>query len=173
MSKLTFKFILLTVILVLLQAVGLNHICLFGIAVGFIYIYVILHLPIDLSQNWALTIGFLLGLVIDTFSDTQGVCALSCTILAAVRGKVLKLYLPREEELTDPCPSFKSIGAPIFLKYTVTMSLIYCTTIFIVDAFSFFSPVILMLKILSSTLLTWLLLIAVDTIISHRDEKRL
>ena len=87
MSKVTFKFIILAVVLVLLQVVGLNHMCIFGLAVAFIYIYVILHLPIDLSQNLALTIGFFLGLTVDVFSDTQGVCALSCTILAAVRGR--------------------------------------------------------------------------------------
>ena len=173
MSKVTFKFIILAVVLVLLQVVGLNHMCIFGLAVAFIYIYVILHLPIDLSQNLALTIGFFLGLTVDVFSDTQGVCALSCTILAAVRGPVLRLYLPREEDLTDPCPSIKSLGAPIFMKYALTMSLIYCTVIYIVDAFSFFNPVRLLFRILSSTLLTWLIIIAVDTIISKKDEKRL
>lgn len=173
MSKISIKFILLAAVLILLQVVGLNHMCLFGVAMAFAYIYMIIHLPIDLSQNWALTIGFFLGLIIDVFSDTQGVCALSCTILAGVRGAVLKLYLPREEDLTDPCPSIRALGAPVFLKYALTMSLIYCSVIYLIDAFSFFTPVRLLLRIVSSTLLTWLVIIAVDTIISHRDEKRL
>ncbi len=59
------------------------------------------------------------------------------------------------------------------MKYALTMSLIYCTVIYIVDAFSFFNPVRLLFRILSSTLLTWLIIIAVDTIISKKDEKRL
>ncbi|MDE6264114.1 MAG: rod shape-determining protein MreD, partial [Paramuribaculum sp.] len=79
MSKTTLKFVVLALVLILLQVVGLNHFCLFGIAMAFAYIYLILHLPLDLNQNWVLTIGFFLGLVIDVFSDTQGMCALSCT----------------------------------------------------------------------------------------------
>ncbi len=173
MSKTTLKFIVLALVLIMLQVVGLNHFCLFGIAMAFAYIYLILHLPLDLNQNWVLTIGFFLGLVIDVFSDTQGMCALSCTILAALRKPVLKLYLPREEELTDPCPSMVSIGTAVFVKYALTMSLVYCICIYLIEAFSLFSPVRLGLPIAGSTVLTWLVVLAIDTIVSRSNEKRL
>lgn len=173
MSKTTIKFVLLAIVLVLLQVVGLNHICLFGVAMVFAYIYVLLHLPLDLSQNWALTIGFFLGLTVDVFSDTQGMASLSCTIFAAVRKPVLRLYLPREEDLTDPCPSSRALGAPVFMKYAITMSLIYCTLIYVIEAFSFFSPVRLVLRIVSSTILTWLVIMGIDTLVSRSNEKRL
>lgn len=58
MSKTTIKFAILAIVLILLQVIGLNNMCLFGVAMAFAYIYVLLHLPLDLSQNWVLTIGF-------------------------------------------------------------------------------------------------------------------
>ena len=173
MSKTTVKFAILTIALVLIQVLGLNHICLWGVAMAFAYIYVLIHLPLTLSQNWVLTIGFFLGLTVDVFSDTAGMCSLSCTVLAAVRKPVLRLYMPREEELTDPCPGTHSLGSAVFMKYSLTLCLIYCTLIFIIESFSFFSPLRLALRILSSTVLTWLVVLAIDTIISKSNEKRL
>ncbi|MDE5688526.1 MAG: rod shape-determining protein MreD [Paramuribaculum sp.] len=173
MSKTTIKFAILAIVLILLQVIGLNNMCLFGVAMAFAYIYVLLHLPLDLSQNWVLTIGFFLGLIVDVFSDTPGMASLSCTIFAALRKPVLRLYLPREEDLTDPCPSSRSIGTPAFMKYAITMALIYCTLIYIIEAFSFFSPIRLVLRIISSTILTWLVIMGIDTLLSRSNEKRL
>lgn len=173
MSKLTIKFIILAVILILIQVVGLNHFCLFGVAMAFAYIYLIIHLPLDLNQNWVLTIAFFTGLIIDVFSDTPGMCALSCTVLAALRKPILKLYLPREEELVDPCPSMANIGTSVFIRYALTVSLLYCSCLYLIESFSFFQPVRLIVRILSSTVLTWLVLLAIDSLVSRSNEKRL
>ncbi|MDE6650936.1 MAG: rod shape-determining protein MreD [Paramuribaculum sp.] len=173
MSKTTLKFIFLTLILILVQVVGLNHFCLFGVAMAFAYIYVIIHLPLDLNQNWVLTIAFLIGLIVDIFSDTAGMSSLSCTIVAAIRKPVLRLYLPREEELTDPCPSMASIGVSIFARYALTMSLIFCSCLYLIEAFSFFQPIRLVLRIVGSTVLTWIVILAVDSLVSRSNEKRL
>ena len=173
MSKTLLKLIFLAIILIIVQVVGLNHFCLFGVAMAFAYIYLIIHLPLDLNQNWVLTVAFFTGLIIDIFSDTLGMCCLSCTILAALRKPVLRLYLPREEELTDPCPSMANIGTSVFVRYSLTMALLYCVCLYLIDAFSFFQPVRLALRIVGSTLLTWIVLLAVDSIVSRSDEKRL
>ena len=108
MSKTILQFILLGLILVLAQVIVFNHICLFNVAVPMVFIYLIIRLPITLSLNWTLTIGFFLGLVVDVFSDTYGMNALSCTVLAMLKRPVLRLYVPREEEFTRPEPSMLS-----------------------------------------------------------------
>ena len=69
MSKNSLQLLGITLILILAQVIVLNHVCLFGVAVPFAFLYVLLRLPVSLSQNWALTIGFCLGLVIDIFSS--------------------------------------------------------------------------------------------------------
>lgn len=173
MSKTMLQFLLLSVILVLAQVLVFNHICLFNTAVPFVFIYVILRLPITLSLNWTLTISFLLGLVVDIFSDTYGMNALACTVFAMVKRPVLRLYVPREEDLTRPEPSMLSLGTAVYMKYLLTMTLIYCTLVFCIEAFTFFNPLQLVLRIVCSTVLSMLIMLGIDSIMTPRSEKRL
>ena len=173
MSKTALQFLLLGFILVLAQVIVFNHICIFNVAVPMVFIYLIVRLPITLSPNWVLTISFFLGLIVDIFSDTYGMNALACTILAMVRRPVLRLYVPREEDLTRPEPSMQSLGTAVYMKYLLTMTLIYCALIFIIEAFTFFNPLQLVLRILFSTLLSMILMLGIDAIMTPRSEKRL
>lgn len=168
MTKTILQFLLLFVVLVLLQVIVFNNICLFGVAVPFVFIYFIVHLPVNISTNWLLTLSFLTGLTVDIFANTQGVNALSCTILAMTRHSIIHWYFPREDELTIPEPSIRSLGIEVFAKYLFTFVLFYCTIVFLVESFSFFNIIRLVLRIVCSTLLTFLLLLGIDSLMSHR-----
>lgn len=173
MTKQALKLILYAVILVLCQVIVFNHVCLFHVAVPFVFIYVIMRLPLTLSVNWVLTVSFLLGLIVDVFSDTQGMNALACTFIGMLRKPVLGLYFPREDELTDPELTMRTLGAAVYIKYVLTLSLIYCAIIFVIESFALFDVVQMILRISSSTLLTAMLIIGVDTLTLKRREKRL
>ena len=173
MSKTTLQFLLLGFILVLAQVVVFNHICLFNVAVPMVFFYLIIRLPITLSINWVLTIGFFLGLIVDIFSDTYGMNALACTIEAMLRRPILRLYVPREEDLTRPEPSMYSLGTSAYLKYLLTMTLLYCTLIFLIEAFTFFNPIQLGLRFVTSTMLSMVLMLGIDSLMTPRSEKRL
>lgn len=167
------QFILLGFILVLAQVIVFNHICLFNVAVPLVFIYLLVRLPITLSANWMLTIGFFLGLTVDIFSDTYGMNTLACTIEAMMRKPILRLYVPREEDLTRPEPSMYSLGTATYLKYLLTMTLLYCSLIFLIEAFTFFNPVRLLLRIVFSTILSMALMIGIDSFMTPKSEKRL
>ena len=173
MSKTVLQFILLGFILVLAQVIVFNHICLFNVAVPLVFIYLLVRLPITLSVNWMLTIGFFLGLTVDIFSDTYGMNTLACTIEAMMRKPSLRLYVPREEDLTRPEPSMYSLGTATYLKYLLTLTLLYCSLIFLIEAFTFFNPVRLLLRIVFSTILSMALMIGIDSFMTPQSEKRL
>lgn len=173
MSKTVLQFILLGFILVLAQVIVFNHICLFNVAVPLVFIYLLVRLPITLSVNWMLTIGFFLGLTVDIFSDTYGMNTLACTIEAMMRKPILRLYVPREEDLTRPEPSMYSLGTATYLKYLPTLTLLYCSLIFLIEAFTFFNPVRLLLRIVFSTILSMALMIGIDSFMTPQSEKRL
>ena len=82
MAKTFLSFLLLFVVLVLAQVTIFNHIWLFGMAMPLVFIYFIISLPVTTPVNWTLTLGFLIGLSVDVFSNTAGLNALSCTILS-------------------------------------------------------------------------------------------
>lgn len=173
MVKTTLQFVILYAIMVLTQVIVFNHICLFGYAVPLVFIYLIIKLPITLHTNWVLTVSFFLGLTIDIFSDTQGMNALTCTLLGVLRKPILHLYFPREDEMSTPTPSMRSLGMSVYLKYVFSVSLIYCLLFFFIETLSFFNPLRLFIKIASSTFLTFIILIAIDSLTSTRREKRL
>ena len=173
MTKLVIKFAIFFVIIVLVQVTVFNHLVLFGVAVPMFFIWWLLRLPLTLNANWALTCGFLLGLTIYIFSDTLGMNSLACTIIAALRHPVLHLYFPREEDLTDPEPSFKTLGPAVYLKYLITLTVIYCTIYFMIEAMSFFNPIKLIMCITGSSILTFVLIAAIDSITGKQREKRL
>jgi hypothetical protein len=173
MAKTTLQLIVLALTLVLAQAVVFNNVCLFNVAMPFVFIYVLLRLPVTLAVNWLLTISFFMGLVIDIFADTYGMNALACTLLAMGRRPILRLYVPREDDMSVTEPSIHSLGMAVYAKYMFTMTLYYCTCIFVIEAFTFFNPLQLLLRIIASTLLSGLIMLGIDSLISKRSEKRL
>lgn len=164
----------MALVLILAQVTVFNHICLFGVAVPFAFLYIILALPLSLSVNWVLTIAFATGLTIDIFSDTAGLYALGCTVAAALRRPVLNLYMPRGDELTDPLPRADTLGAGVYLRYVVTETLLFCTVVYLADRLSLRHPLQLLLGIAGSTLLTSAIIPALDYLTSaRRHAKRL
>ena len=162
MAKEIIKFTLMFIALTLCQVVVFNHICLFSVAVPLVFIYFIVKLPVTLGVSWVMTLAFILGLTVDIMSNTQGMNSLACTILAVTRLPVLHLYMPRQDTLSNPEPSIRTLGPAIFMKYAITLTAIYCTLFFIIEAFAFFNPVHMILKIASSTLLTFIVIMAID-----------
>ncbi len=173
MTKQAITLIITALILLLAQAVAFNNICMFGVAIPVVFIYIIIKLPINLALNWVLTIGFLVGLIDDIFADTYGMNALACTLLAWMRKPIFNLYLPRGEEMPDPYPSLSSPGSECFIKYLSTCTLAYCTIIFLIDAFTFFNITLIVLRILASTVLSVAIMLAIDSLFfNHKHEKR-
>ena len=109
----------------------------------------------------------------DLFADTPGMNALSCTILAFARKPVFHLYVTMDDDLAGRSPSSQSMGSAEFLKYLLTLSLIFCTLIFSIEAFQIFIPRLMFTRIIASTLYTFLLLYTLDSLLIRRREKRL
>ncbi len=173
MTRTAFFYFILAVILVMCQVVVFNHICLFGVAVPFVFIYLLITLPLTINRSAYISIAFFLGLFVDIFSDTAGLYALGCTIMAALRHPVIRLYFNREDEMTESRPSIESLGPGVFIRYALTLTAIFSTVVTLADSFTFFDPVKILLIIVGSTLLTTALIVALDFITVHRREKRL
>ncbi len=172
MTKMIIQFISLFLVLTIMQVVC-NKIVLFGVATPFVFIYLLLRLPIVFSKNWTFTIAFLLGLIIDLFNDTPGMNALSCVLLAAVRVPVFKACFTRDDDLSNPMPSIASLGLGGYLKYMSILVLFYCMALFFIQAFSLHNFTLTLLRIGGSSVLTVVLLLGIDSLVSTNREKRL
>lgn len=139
--------------LALLQVLVLNNVHIAGYATPFLYIYLIVKMSSGVSRNELVLWGFLLGLVIDVFSNTPGMNAAATTFIAFIRPYLLRLFSPRD--ISDEIvPAIKTIGVSPFIKYVVTCVLFHHASLLLIDSFSFFEFSTLLIKIGSSTLLT-------------------
>lgn len=162
-----------SIVLILAQALVFNHVCLFGVAVPLVFVYILVKLPITMPKEWLFTTAYVVGLIIDIFSDTLGMNALACTLTIAVRRQVIRMYVARDEELPDPYPGLKSFGTFTFVKYVLTFTLLYCVLIFSIESFSAHNLTQLILRIIFSILLTSMLILGIDCLTVRKSEKRL
>ncbi|MDE7419307.1 MAG: rod shape-determining protein MreD [Muribaculaceae bacterium] len=165
MDKSVISYILLFVILVLVQALLLNHIVLFNSAVCLAFIYFLIKLPLGMSPNLLLTLGFILGLSVDILSDTPGLNALCCTILASLKKPVFYAYEQHDDQKRNISPSIGTMGFLNFSKYIFSLSAIYCLLSFFVEFVNYSDAVQILIKAGASTAFTFLVILGIDSLI--------
>lgn len=148
--------------LVLLQVLILNNVHIAGYATPFLYIYFILRLESNVSRNQAMLWGFAIGLCVDIFSNTPGMNAAAAVLLAFVRPIYLRLFTPRDTQ--EIVPSLKNMGFSPYVKYLLVSVFTHHMMLFIIAFFSFSDIQTLLIRIVSSTVLTITCIVAIDAI---------
>lgn len=161
-------YIVLATILILLQVTILSNVALWGIATPFLFIYFIMKLPVSMPSNKVMTISFIVGLVIDMFFSTPGVYALSSVITAFMRKPYITLVLQHEDDYGNMYPSIKSLGLAPFTVYAVITSFTFSLTVFMIQSFSLYNPLYLVLKIVTSTIFTYILIMSAEYILKEK-----
>ena len=147
--------------LVLLQALVFNHICLFGLATPFVYVYFLLVLDRDTDINALMLMAFLLGLSVDVFCNTPGVNAGASVFVAFMRPKLLRLFSPRDE-YDNFEPGIYTLGIWGFVRYALVVVLLHHMVLYFLEYFSFAHFGGLLLRVVCSALLTMMLLLALE-----------
>lgn len=164
-------FSIIFIVTALLQVLIFNHIILFNVAIPFVFILFIIRLPINFNLNLLYTLSFLLGLIIDIFSDTPGVNALSSLITAALRRSVFFAYVTRDDRTVEVTPSISELGWGTYMKYLITITAIFCFINFSIEYFSFNSVREILIMTLSSTALSFVIILAADSLLSASKER--
>jgi len=159
MSNTVGKYLFMFIVLVLLQVLLLNHIQISGLINPYMYILFILLLPFDTPKFLLLVSGFLLGLTIDTFTNTPGMHASATTFLAFIRPGVINLISSRDVfELNVP-PRIGTLGFNWFFKYCLSLVLIHHFILFYVEAFTLHGFFITFSRSILSAIFTVVLII--------------
>ena len=164
------KYTLLFLVCILLQALIFNRIVLFHVAVPIVFIYFIIRLPINIKLPYLFTFSFLLGLIVDIFSDTPGVNALACTLISAVRQPIYYAYMAKDDITSRLTPGISTMGLFDYSKYLLTFILIYCIIAFTIEYFSFADVKSIVILSSASTVLTFILLLATDSLIPVKNN---
>jgi len=151
------------ILLVLFQVLVLSNIQFLGYINPYLYILIILALPVQMPRWLTLILAFGLGLIIDTFTNTMGMHAFATVLVAFLRNGIIKLFTSIEEG-NNPTPSFYSFGVSAYVKYVVVLVLIHHSTLLMLEAFSFVNFGITLTKIILSTAVTVLMILGIQSL---------
>ena len=146
-----------------IQVLLFSHIHLFGYATVYIYLLFILKMPRFATRNVQMVWAFALGLVVDMFSNTPGINAAAATLLAFMRNYVLAMFIPNgiTEDFT---PGTRVLRWGAYVSYAAICTLIFCTTLFLLEFFTLSHPLHLAISVSGSTLLTLLFVIVFESL---------
>ena len=147
--------------LVLLQVLILNNVHIVGYATPFLYVYLILKFELDTSRNVLMLWAYFLGLAVDVFSDTPGMNTSAVVFIAFLRPAFLRLFVSRDT-LDNIVPGVRTMGTMSFLKYLILTVFVHHTILLTIGFFSFVHIGMLLLRILGSTLLTVICIMALE-----------
>ncbi|AQS94094.1 rod shape-determining protein MreD [Polaribacter sp. BM10] len=140
----TIFFGLLFVFMILIQVFILNNILFLGYVNPYLYIMFIFLYPLNKNRFVFLFLAFLLGLIIDFFSDSGGIHAFSTLFIAYIRLFFVRVYFNKFEV---DFPFFRLNLEPFGkqFNYVVTLTVIHHFILFSFANFSFqnFSNVII------------------------------
>ena len=150
-------------VLALAQVLVFNHIRLFGYAIPLLYVYFAIAIPRNYPRWATLLWCFALGLTVDLFSNTPGAAAASMTLMGLLQPYLLELFVQREAA-PSLRPSAKTLGWTKFVAMASTLTFVHCLVFFSLEMFTFVDLVTWALCIVGSTLLTMILLMALESV---------
>lgn len=146
---------------VFLQALFLRHMRLLGIAMPLLYIYFIISLPRNTPRWLHVTLSAFMGLLVDMFCNTPGISMAPLILIGMIKPYYLEWYM-RNEDPSTLIPSTQTMGQMRFFAYTLALTLIFCFTMFTLEALTLFNFWRWLGSIILSTALTIALIFVID-----------
>lgn len=156
-------FILLTI-----QVIVFNNINLFGFISPFPYVLFIILYPVNGNKSGLLVTSFLLGLILDMFSNSGGIHTTACLTLAYFRPAIFKFAFGVSYEYQTI--KLNDVLTPERLSFILVSVLIHHLVLFILEAFEFNLFWDILLRTLLSSILT--IIISIIIIYLIKPNKR-
>jgi len=156
------------VVLLLVQVVICNHINFLGYINPYIYIIFIFLFPIRDDRLAFLLASFLLGMLVDMFSDSGGVHAAASVCLAYARPILLKTSFGMLYEHHSIKFSNTEIGS--LITYITFGTLIHHFVLFALEIFNMANILLVLKKTLFSSIFTILLSVLIISLFSRNKK---
>lgn len=152
--------ILWIVLALLLQVLLFNHLYLYG-GIALVYMIALIKMPVEINRNLQILFGFLVGLTIDICCNTPGMHALAATTTLWLRIPVLHLYV-NAEDVKDGILGVNQLGMSVYIRYILTLLALHCILLYVIEAFTLFNFLVMLLKIVISVLMSFTVAIALE-----------
>lgn len=168
MIKILPRNIIRIILLVFFQIFILNNIQFSGYVNPYFYTLFIILLPFETPGWLLLTLGFILGITIDVFSNTPGLHASATVFMAFLRPLVLDYFAPRDGYVPSTFPRVYYYGLGWFFQYSAILILAHHFFLFYIEVFRLSDFLITFYRVILSTLFTLFLVVISQYFIYRR-----
>ena len=141
--------------------------------IPYLYYLFILWLPFSVSRMGLLVIGFLTGLSLDYFTNTPGLHAAACLLIAYLRPFVINILTPKDpSEFNYREPSPKAMGWTPYLVYVLVLTIFHHGYLTLLEWLSFGTFWHFLIKVISTTAISMLLVIITELLFSRKMKYR-
>ncbi|MEX2596317.1 MAG: rod shape-determining protein MreD [Salibacteraceae bacterium] len=163
-------YVLRFIVLIFIQILILNNVQFSGILNPYLYIYFLLVLPVDFPPNAGLIVAFVMGLLIDLFSQTLGMHIIASVFLAYARPYVLRYMAPRDGYEFSRLVGIKQMGWLWFLTFSSIMIFLHHFVLFFIETFRMSGFGYMLLKSIGSSVLTLVLVVIVQLLFTRTKK---
>ncbi len=153
--------------LVLIQVLIFNQVQFSGFFNPYIYVLFIILLPLSTPRYAILILAFLLGFVIDIFSNSLGVHSAATVFVAYVRPLVIRLISNREDDKSD-YPGLNQNKLSWFISYVFTIVFLHHALLFYLEVYTFVNFFNTLYRVILSSLFS-IIVIVLSQFLVFRD----
>lgn len=141
--------------------------------VPYLYYLYVLWLPFTMPRLGLTVTGFLFGLSLDYFTNTPGLHAAACTLIAYLRPFVIQLLLRQESaEMNYRFPSIRSMGFVPYTVYVLVLTLIHHAYLVLLEWIEIGSLTYFFGKVLATTGVSMLLIFVTELLFYRKEQFR-
>jgi len=160
--------VLAFVLYIVAQVTIFRNLALVNVSFCFIYLGFILLLPIDIDRMLLLFLGFISGLIVDLFYDSIGIHTAASVMLTFLRPYWINSLTPQGGYNIGISPSLRHMPFVWFTSYLIPIILIHHFAIFYIETGGFSMFFFTLVKVLSSVVFTYIVLILVQLLFYRR-----
>ena len=139
----------------------------------YVYFLFILWLPFKMGRRLQLLVAFALGFTLDCFTNSYGLHAAPCVLIAYLRPFLINLLISQEgAESNYNEPSIQSMGFAPYFTYVTILTFIHHCFLFFLEALQTGGYFYFILKSLSSTVVSLLLILLIELIFVRKQKFR-
>jgi rod shape-determining protein MreD len=150
------RYLILFGLLIILQIPLLHNWVFYDVGFPFIYIGFLLFLPQNLGRGWVMIVGFVIGLLMDIFSNTPGMHAFATVLVCFVRLRWYNTILESTDQ--DIEISLTSVGWPKLITAFLPLIVLHHLTLFVLENEGFNGLGHLLAKVFWSSIVSFFLI---------------
>jgi hypothetical protein len=161
------------IVFILVQVYILDKIHLHRFVIPVLYFLFILWLPFSLTRISLLFIGFVTGLTLDYFTNTPGLHAAACVLIAYARPFIINLLIPKDTaEFNYREPSPRAMGWAPYTVYAFVLTLLHHSYLYLLEWLDLGNIIAFLIKVGATTGISMLLIFTVELLFPRKVKFR-